>query len=223
MKYFAHTGVGLSLMALFLMQPQTASAGVILSPTSVVLNTAGNFSSADPIENTINQAGMDTPFTSGVTDFDTYMAGNPLHNYGYTTEWFSPTGVYSGTIIYDLGADYSLSQMALWNEDASGLATVSMYTCPDSACSTSTFIGTFDPTPNTYGVDYPAQVVPFVGTTEYVELFVTGPGPNDGWDGLAMGEVAFDTSSVPEPSTFLLLGGGLAAVIWRRARRKAVC
>ena len=186
---------------------------------------------ADPLSNTFNQNGLTPGFTSGVTDFDSYIATDPLKNINYMDEWFSKLGVTSGTIVYDLGASYSLRQMALWNEDASGVATVGVFACADVTCTGATSLGLFSPAANialqAYGPQlFLFQIAPV--TTEFVELELTGPGSNAGYDGLAIGEVAFDAttttgpvSPTPEPSSLMLLGTGVAsvgAVVRRRLR-----
>ena len=70
-----------------------AAAGAILSPTSGVIN------SGDPgfgsLDDTFNHNGLLTPFVSSVTDFDTYLAGNPIHLFPFIgNEWFSNNGIY---------------------------------------------------------------------------------------------------------------------------------
>ena len=58
-----------------------ARADLILSPVSVIGNTLGQLPATSPSDfspsNLINQAGLSATFNSGVTDFDTYLAGNP--------------------------------------------------------------------------------------------------------------------------------------------------
>ena len=110
--------VSLSLIVLF---AGGVNADIILSPTSVLQNTAGEMVGY-PIVRTIDQSGLQANFVSGVTDFDVYF-GNPLHRMEADIgEWWAPVGPSTGTIDYDLGADYDLTRIALWNEDAYGFA-----------------------------------------------------------------------------------------------------
>jgi hypothetical protein len=190
-----------------------ASADFILSPTSVIQNTAGE-QSGYAIEQTINQSGLQANFVSGVTDFDVYF-GNPLHQMEADIgEWWAPLGASAGTIDYDLGDAYLLNRIALWNEDAYGFASVHLYTDINSDFSTATDHGTFNPTDHTWGDNYPADIFSFTETAgRYVRLEVVSVS-----DWLSMGEIAFAVNPVPVPGAFLLgmLGLSLAGVKLRK-------
>ncbi|MES2460965.1 MAG: discoidin domain-containing protein [Armatimonadota bacterium] len=208
-----------------------ASAQVILSPTAVLQNTGGNFNSYAGIGQTIDQSGLSTKFTSGVTNFNSYIAGNPLHStFYFGNEWFSSEGVTASTITYDLGAVYSVDRLALWNEEAAGINTLSVFTSTDPGLVTFTAVGNFTPTNNPDSIPYPAQVFSLLTTNaRYVRLSVTGPQvPNDGTNLVGMGEIAFSTSAavtpnaVPEPSEWLAMGmaGTSVCGLMVRARRR---
>jgi len=200
-----------------------AGAGVILSPIDVVQNTGGNFSALFTIDETIDQSGLSHGFTSGVTDFDSYLATNPLHDYRQADggEWYSQSGVPSSIIDYDLGELFNIHRLALWNEDLIGIISMSVSTSADDSFTTPVMAGMFMPAGNGLNSPYPAQVfnlAPSVG--RYVRLEVTA-GPSFA---VSMGEIAFDVTplaAVPEPSTLLLLGcGGLGlfGTKWRRRK-----
>ena len=89
-------------------------AGVILQATDATTDMGfGNFGSLNNIR---NQSGLSTGYTSGVTDFDTYIAGNPTHNGGGTsTIWDSNNYTTTGHIDFDLGGSFSIESFALWN------------------------------------------------------------------------------------------------------------
>ena len=97
--------ISLTLLALVVLP---LSAGSIIHPTSIVSNTAGEFAPGDA-NHMIDESGLSSTYVSGVTDFATYMATNPSHTFAYSGfEWFSPAGVHSGTIIYNLGASFTI-------------------------------------------------------------------------------------------------------------------
>ena len=92
---------------------KTATADVIRSPITA---TASGFSSnIFPVNNTINQSGLSAGFTSGVTDYDTYVGGNPTHSTSNINinHYFGNSPPF-GQIDYDLGDVYSVSSLGLW-------------------------------------------------------------------------------------------------------------
>ena len=213
-----------ALLALVLLgAPSGALAGVILSPTAVVSNSMGETQST--IDATRNGSGLSIPFTSGVSDFDTYLALSPLHEWIFTdgSEWFSTAGVTQGTIVYDLGALYSVNRLALWNEEFSGIQTMGVETANNAAFVGAASVGNFLPVDSPFDASYPAQVFDVADSVaRYIRLTLTGPQvPNRGTY-VSMGEIAFDVTpaAVPEPVTLSLLGLGLgAAYLRRRATR----
>jgi hypothetical protein len=72
------------------------------------------------LENMINQSGLDTPFTSGVTDFDDYFNSPPTafaqaaagNNWQRQTFFTLPV---TGFVDLDFGAVYSIDRLAVWN------------------------------------------------------------------------------------------------------------
>jgi hypothetical protein len=197
-----------------------ASASTILSPTAVLLNTGGQFDADYPITRTIDRSGLFTPFVSGVSDFDAYLAGSPLHNFiAFGNEWFTPVGVTASTIVYDLGAEYTVDRLALWNEDASGFTSLVVTTSLVSDFSSSASGGAFNPANNDQAIDYAAEVLAFTGGARgarYIKIDVTGPQPNGSFTGLGMGEIAFSVNPIPAPGAIALIVPALAAVSRRR-------
>jgi len=216
----------LAAAATVLLAGGQAEAQTIRSPTAVASNTGGEVGGAS-ILNTINHSGLSTGFTNGVTNFDTYIAGNPTHTpLFFGNEWFTPTGVNAATIVYDMGALFSIDRLALWNEEFAGIASMGVALSADGVAFTSA--GLFAPANSPTGASYPAQVFSLTQTNaRFVRLQVTGPQiPNDGYNGISMGEIAFRTFApaavdpIPEPISAALLIPGLAAfgLIKRRKR-----
>src|SRR5437773_8922150 len=111
-------------IALLLSQSASALASVIDSPTGATASStfiaAGDFD----IGNTIDHSGLSLNFINGVSDFDAYLAGNPMHtSVADHNEWFSQLGVPQASIIYDLGSVKTVDRLALWNEEFSGFGT----------------------------------------------------------------------------------------------------
>lgn len=132
-----------------------AQAGVITSAVSATILSGGP--GYGSIADTYNQAGLYTPYVSGVTDYATYMAGSPLHNWVFSgNEWFSEIGT-SASVYYDLGAVMSVTGMALWNEDASGIGLLDLYASTDTVTWTPLLIGA-TPTDNALNFDYGADL-----------------------------------------------------------------
>ena len=215
-------------LTLFVMAHRVATATpVILSPTAIVANTMGTFPCCGYNQvNMINQAGLLAAYTSGVTDFNTYLATNPLHTVdAFCCEWFSPDGVMSGSLTFDLGAIYQVDRVAAWADEFAGFGTTNVFSSLDN--SAFTLVGTFTPTnhlslaqggPLTYGADVAALLVT---NGRYIRFDISGPQVPRDYNGLGIGEVAFSVSTaVPEPTSLMLLGCGLFGI--RRLRRRNV-
>ncbi|MDL2338962.1 MAG: PEP-CTERM sorting domain-containing protein [Pseudomonadota bacterium] len=201
-----------------------ANAGAIYSATSAVINSGGP--GFGTLTETFNQAGLSSGYTSGVTDFNTYIAGNPTHTTSFSPfEWFSNQGTTSASVTYNLGTALSLDGFALWNEESSGIGLLDLLYSTDGVNFNALLSG-LTPFDNPLAA-YPAEVFSFSAVTaQYIRLDMSRcPQSNPGtFDACAIGEVAFRGADagtpIPEPSSLALVGLALAGVgVARRARR----
>ena len=218
--------VGASLLAVFWLS--TAHATVITSATSAVVDIGGEFGPGFGIGNTIDQSGLGLGYTSGVTDFDTYIGGSPLHSLAASTEWFTPLGVNSAQVTYDLGVTMTVDRIALWNEDAAGIAQFDVLFSLNGVDFT-VVASNLVPTNNPINVDYLADVFAWSAQdTRFVRLIIDScPEAGSTFDACAIGEIAFSTGGtaeppppgIPEPMTLVLFGSGLIGMALVRRRR----
>ena len=220
----------LALAALATVAATPVSAQTIISATSAVVNSGGPGSGS--IVDTYNQSGLSVGYTSGVTNFNTYIAGNPRHSVIFSGfEWFSNQGTTTAMVTYDLGSVLGIDRLALWNEEFSGIGLLDLLTSTDGV--TYTALGSFTPTDNPPGVSgdtYGADVFSFAATSaRYVRFSMSRcPQPNgNNYTACSIGEVAFRSavvnSGVPEPATWamMLLGFGALGFALRRQRGTA--
>ncbi len=191
--------VRLEVLAL---EDRTVPAGVIISPVGATIDAGGpGFGS---IADTYDHNGLEEGFTSGVTDFDTYIASNPMHSFIFSgNEWFSNEGTTGAIVTYDLGSVKTIDRLALWNEESSGIGALDLYSSADGVTFAPLSLGLHPP--DNPLADYPATVFSFDPTsTRYVRFVISdSPQPNPGsFPAAAIGEVAFRAA-----------GGDLAAQI----------
>lgn len=192
------------------------AAQVIVAPTSATINSGGPGDGS--INNTFNQSGLATGYTSGVTDFASYIATNPQHSLAFACcEWFSEFGTSSASVTYDFGATLGLDALALWNEESSGIGTLDLLWSLDGTSFSS--LGVFNPTDNPIEAGYGPQVFTFAPTDlRYVRFDMSGCPQNAGdYQACAIGEVAFRstdvvTPAVPEPGTWAMMLLGFGAI-----------
>ena len=208
---------------------QQVEGQAIFSATSATVNSGGS-QVAGSITWTHNQAGLFTPYISDVTNFDTYIAGNPLHSSTFVpNEWFSQTGSGPTAVVtYDFGLTRWFDRFALWNEEFSGIGSLNILGSTDGT-SFSVILSGLTP-PDHAGVvgSYGATVYSFAATNaRFFRMEMSGcPQPDGvGHGGCAIGEVAFRAANVevgvvPEPSSVALTAAGLIGLGGVAARRR---
>lgn len=197
----------------------------IYAPTSATINSGGPGNGS--INDTFNQSGLSTGYTSGVTDFATYLAGNPTHTVTFSGfEWFGNSGTSTASVTYDLGSVLGIGALALWNEESSGIGVLDLFGSTDGVTFSS--LGSYNPTDHGLAA-YGADVFNFSTTSaRYVRFDMSGcPQPNVGsFSACAIGEVAFSgtelNSGIPEPSAWALMITGFGFIGGALRRRRAL-
>lgn len=202
-------------------------AGVIVSAQSVSILVGAP--GVGDIVSTYDTYGLLDDYVSGETDFDTYMASNPLHvadfnvvegGSTYYYEWFSEYGNTAATVSYDLGSVQQTLGMALWNEDANGIGKLNVLGSVDGTTWT-TLASNITPTNHAFNTDYGADVLSWGSTSaRYIKLEMSACPAGGSWIGCSIGEVAFNVSPVPEPSSLAMTGLGLGLMGWVAASRR---
>ena len=193
-----------------------AHAATIVSPGTVINNTLGEFGTR-PAAAAIDQSGLSVTYSSGVTDFSTYIGLSPSHGSATADQWLSALGNTTGTIDFDLASTFPLNRILLWNHSGqigtagAGINGLTVFTSNVSDFSTSVNVGTFSALSQTN----PVQVFNFnqVTNAQFVRLQINSNHGNASFTGAP--ELAFAT---PEPTTALLFASGLAALAVGRRR-----
>lgn len=94
--------------ALLTTAPIAQAVGLVRGSTA----TSALTTSVGAISNITNRSGLSTTYTSGVTDFDSYVS-TTTHRSNTGSNIWTFTGR-SGVITFNLGASYTLNALALW-------------------------------------------------------------------------------------------------------------
>jgi hypothetical protein len=198
-----------------------ASAATVVSAVSATASsTFGSYNIID----TINQSGLSAGYVSGVTDFDSYVAANPIHSALATgREWFTVYNDSIPNVTYDLGTVRNIDRLMLWNEEYSGFGTGTLSYSTNGVAYT--FLQTINPVDSPANQDYGAQIFTVALTAmRYLRIELSGCPQPDGDPGLycGIGEVAFAASSspVPVPAALPLFASGLGLIAFFARKRK---
>jgi len=198
-----------------------ASAGTMLEPVSASTDIPSfSLDQASPM-NVVNQSGLWNTYTSGVTDFDTFMASGPPHSNG--GGWVSGYFALTGNFDFDLGGSYSIAGLALWSlNDGTAIGDFRLLASDDATFANSTLLGAFtnNPPGGRFNFNDP-QVFRFAATNAaFVRIEILS---NQGSIfNTSILEAAFDASSasaVPEPSSVVMMGLGAVGIGGMIARR----
>lgn len=219
-----------------------ATASTIVAPIGAEASTTFSPSSGNDysILNTIDQSGLSAGYVSGVTDFDSYLAGNPTHtSLANGNEWFSRDygrrTVAVQTVTYAFSALTSINGFALWNEEFAGIGTTQLWWSA-AIGGEFTFLDTVTPLDSAFGSpNYLAQIFKFdpIDMLFFRLVIENCPGPPrraSNYRGCGIGEVAFSSVPpgpvdnnpiVPLPAALPLFGSALGFFVWMGRRRKS--
>jgi hypothetical protein len=181
-----------------------ANAGVIISPTGVSTNMGNSFSGN--ISNIIAQSGPINPWLSGVTDYNAYNPSSQQTTNNSGEQWWGAAGAL-GRIDFDLGGQFLVQTLALWNPNTIfGVMDFDVLISDNATFSSSTNVGSFTSNfSQNFGLEF--DLVDTVGS--FVRFNVTSV-----YGGRAnLSEVAFEAAAaVPEPSIIALFALGIFGI-----------
>ncbi len=218
---FQSRTIVISILSVLSVSLGSAHAGVIVSAQSASVN--GGIGGTT-VGRSFDQSGLSTGYTSGVTDFDTYIASSPIHSSDAGSE-FTLTEA-SLSVVYDLGSSMSIDALALWNEDAFGFGTGELSWSLNGIDFFA--LTTINPADNPAFLTYGAEVFSLAETfLRYIRFDISDCPQPDGLATIAcgIGEVAFrvgdgGVAEVPIPGAIPLFLAGLAGLQLRTRRQR---
>ena len=196
-----------------------AEAGTIVQPSSASTNMGSFVSSV--VGNLVNATGLLSPYVNGVTDFDAYIATNPVHVGINTSRWFSTSSppATTGNVDFDLGGAKVIESMALWNIGGNSDQNINGFNLladadGDFSSGAITLLTGASANPNLGPTNAVLpQVFTFSPTSAaFVRMEITS---NHGGFVTGAGEVVFELG-IPEPCTSALALVALSLIFGRR-------
>lgn len=210
-----------AILGAILFAASVAASATVIQSATVVSSTApaaAGYTAAKLID----QSGLSLSYVSGVTDFDAYAAANPTH-YG-TSEGNGYFAAAPASVVFDLGARYTLTKFGLWNDnDFQGVKNFTLEISPNTQFNNPASLGSFVATygPDNYSIPVGLQIFDLADAAgRYVRLTFTNANAGSY---VNVGEVIFGAgptvaAAVPEPGIVGLLGLGLLGLA--ASRRK---
>lgn len=210
--------------------PSAAFATTIYQGT--IYNESG-FYGGYPAVRAVNQSGLSITYTSGVTDYDTYVASSPKH-YGSS----SSNGVFDQLptfIDLDFGSAITFTDFGLWNDnDYQGIKNFNILVSNNSAFSSATTLGAFTAyfntasNPNGALVDHSnaldIQLFDLGSVTgRYVRVEVLSAHSNtysNFGEFIFGGSISNNVSAIPEPASAFAVCGLLVSGMFLRSRKQ---
>lgn len=217
LKSLSLVTVGATVMALGAITQAEATS--IVQPQSASTDMGETF----PLVHSIDQSGLSVGYTTGVTDFDTYLSGNPTHTSAPGTDWISSDA--TGSVTFDFGNVLNLEGMALWNfaNPSPGVSDFELFASSTGNAGSFMSLGSFNA--NAQSPPSSAQVFNFNPTAaQFIQMDILS---NHGSSITGIGEVAFKTADVtpePVPEPMTIFGAatalGFGALVNRKNAKK---
>lgn len=182
-----------------------AYSDIVIHPVDAIAGTMGQAGGHFIVDDTITLQHTDNlvlPFGSG-DDFTAVTAITNLFSGAGSGTWYSASGSTTGTIIWDLGSEQSVGQMALWNaplNSPGSLRSIQQFSIESDEFNwfpSPTAMGTFTATIGSASTA--PQVFDLTDTTNrYLRMTVYSNYGDSNFT--SMGHITFGTSNIPEPS-----------------------